>query len=358
MSDKETKDFAVLARATCEKPDISIIVPIYNKAHNGLLDVCLNSLISQGADSIEIICIDDASTDASVDVALEYARKDNRITVLQMLKNSRQGAARNRGISFARGRYLGFVDSDDYVSHNYYEALLREADGAGADMVEAPVARVNEAGSMIADYPLTIPLECLQEWGGKESGRYILSHPHIPACLFARSVFAHPEMRFPEGMLYEDTPLLAWLMVNVKKISQVEDCRYFYRKNDSSTTATTGLDAIAMKDRMLSSVLILDNAKSAGIYESYKPYWDYYYLQVALLNTLDIIAENPAHYSSSDIRVVRDRAVEEIAVEREIDKNIIYRSQPWKKQLAFSLAIKHPVVYCWLRRLKSAFRAR
>ncbi|MBR6411952.1 MAG: glycosyltransferase [Alphaproteobacteria bacterium] len=103
---------------------ISIIIPVYNVEK--YLPKCLDSLIHQTLQEIEIICINDGSRDRSLEILKEYAAKDNRIKIINQ-KNSGVGLARNVGIEKATGEYIGFIDSDDYVSDDYYEKLYKAA---------------------------------------------------------------------------------------------------------------------------------------------------------------------------------------------------------------------------------------
>lgn len=112
---------------------VSIIVPVYNVEE--YLDQCLDSLTSQTLKNIEIICINDASTDSSLIKLQEWAKKDSRIIVIDSKINKKQGGARNLGIKRASGIYLGFVDSDDFVSNNMYEMLIRHSNGMKSDIV-------------------------------------------------------------------------------------------------------------------------------------------------------------------------------------------------------------------------------
>ena len=97
-----------------ELPLVSVIVPVYNVEK--YLRQCLDSLISQTLQNIEIICVNDASPDNSLAILKEYEAKDKRIVVVDLYENMRQGGARNRGIEYARANYIAFVDSDDWVS--------------------------------------------------------------------------------------------------------------------------------------------------------------------------------------------------------------------------------------------------
>ena len=103
------------------QPKVSVIIPCYNVEK--YIDRCLNSLIHQTLKNIEIICIDDKSTDFTLKKLLKYAKQDPRIIVIPQKKNSGAAIARNIGIEHTRGRYIGFVDADDYVDKDFYEKL-------------------------------------------------------------------------------------------------------------------------------------------------------------------------------------------------------------------------------------------
>ena len=96
-------------------PKVSVIIPVYNVEQ--YLRECLNSVIKQTLKEIEIICVDDGSTDNSLDILKEYAEKDHRITIITQ-KNLHAGVARNAGLSIAKGEYLSFLDSDDFFELN------------------------------------------------------------------------------------------------------------------------------------------------------------------------------------------------------------------------------------------------
>ena len=115
---------------------LSIIVPVYNMTADGKLTFCLDSLINQTITDYEIIAVDDASTDHSLQVLREYEKRyPHLIRVLAHEVNKRQGGAKNTGLRAAKGEWIGFVDSDDWVSPDCYEKLLGKAEETGADMV-------------------------------------------------------------------------------------------------------------------------------------------------------------------------------------------------------------------------------
>ena len=102
-------------------PLVSIIVPVFNVEK--YLKKCLDSLVEQTLKEIEIICINDCSTDESLSILQEYEKKDDRIIVVDLHKNIKQGGARNGGLRIAKACYVAFVDSDDWVDKNMYKKL-------------------------------------------------------------------------------------------------------------------------------------------------------------------------------------------------------------------------------------------
>ena len=131
-----------------EKPKVSIIVPIYNAEEE--LRKSVDSILAQTEKNIEIILIDDGSKDQSLKICEQYAEMDSRIRVIHQ-ENAGVSSARNKGILAAMGEYLGFVDSDDWIESDMYEALLTEARRTEADVVMCDVTTVYSDGKTQAD---------------------------------------------------------------------------------------------------------------------------------------------------------------------------------------------------------------
>lgn len=127
-------------------PKVSIIMPVYNVEK--YLKKCLNSLINQTLDDIEIICVNDGSTDNSDKILQEFAQKDSRIKILTQ-SNKGQSVARNLAIENANGEYLGFVDSDDWVDLDYFEKLYNIAIKYDCDIACAGFKRCGNLKSSI-----------------------------------------------------------------------------------------------------------------------------------------------------------------------------------------------------------------
>ena len=115
-----------------EIPDVSIIIPTYNVEK--YIEQCLKSLFAQKYKNFEIICVDDGSTDKSSEILEEYEQKDKRFTVISQ-PNKGVSAARNRGMQQAKGKYIMFVDSDDWLAHNACEQAYKAATGNDCDIL-------------------------------------------------------------------------------------------------------------------------------------------------------------------------------------------------------------------------------
>ena len=112
---------------------ISVIVPVYNVEK--FLHVCLNSVLNQTYPDFEIICIDDASTDSSLEILEYFFQKDSRIKIIKQDFNQGPGHSRNCGLNVAKGKYIFFLDGDDWIDFNTFEVLIKKADENDLDLL-------------------------------------------------------------------------------------------------------------------------------------------------------------------------------------------------------------------------------
>lgn len=193
---------------------VSIIVPIYNAAE--FLPMCLTSLTHQTYRDLEIILVDDGSTDGSLAIAQQFAQADERIRVIHQT-NKGQGAARNAGLEVAQGEYVVFVDADDYIDYDFVEQHLSAIDGQ--DMVQSGYRRVNIDG------------EIIEEKLPKHRWQFTVAWMKMYRREFIQS------LRFEEGMCYEDVIWTVDLQLRHPRILQIDYIGYNYSLNPSSTTS-------------------------------------------------------------------------------------------------------------------------
>ena len=213
-------------------PELSIIVPIYKVEK--YLDECIQSILHQTFTDFELILVDDGSPDACPQMCDAAAEQDSRVRVIHQ-KNGGLSAARNTGIEAARGNWLGFVDSDDFVAPDMYEKLYHAAVNAGADCAVCSVQLIHEDGSR---------MDTLPQWkvyGGGYTGEDILktitwqnNAPYLVAWnkLYRREVFR--TLRYPVGRINEDVFVFAELFDTIKMVACVEQPLYFYRQRKDS----------------------------------------------------------------------------------------------------------------------------
>jgi glycosyltransferase involved in cell wall biosynthesis len=201
---------------------ISVIVPIFNAG--AYLAKCIESLIHQPYTALQIILVNDGSTDDSLAIAQQYAAQDSRIEVYTQT-NQGQSVARNLGLQYAKGEYISFVDADDYVDNDFYTVLMQHI--GDLDCVQIGYKRVSAQGKVL--------LEKLPKH----------FHQFTSPCmrLYRRELFTKHDLRFPSGMIYEDVVFSLDFWGTKPSYRILSYTGYNYLANTSSTTAMRNLVA-------------------------------------------------------------------------------------------------------------------
>lgn len=221
---------------------ISIIIPVYNVEK--YLKRCLDSIINQTFKDLEIICINDGSTDDSQKILDEYAAKDPRIKVLNQ-KKSGPSTARNLGISLASGEYISFIDSDDWIDLDFYEKLYTSAKKYDADIAIAGIIRLN---AHRRKFLLNIPEEKI--YTNTDEKFKICNCPDLNyTCnkIYKLGKIKKFELKFKEGVVYEDIIYTPQVIYYLDKLVTVPNTYYYYWRTPNSIVATKSK---AFKDNM------------------------------------------------------------------------------------------------------------
>lgn len=205
---------------------ISIVIPVYNVEK--YLDECLEHVVHQSYRNIEVIIVNDGSTDDSIKIINKYAKQDDRIFVITK-ENGGLSSARNIGIEYATGEYIGFIDSDDYPEYDMYECLMGLIQKYNTKIAICSYYR-DSMSDNIGD----------EEYLSKEEAFLEISkcekfEAHAWSKLYKRSLFVG--VRYPEGKLYEDVFTTYKLFQKVDYIAYTSRKLYFYRINDNSITS-------------------------------------------------------------------------------------------------------------------------
>ncbi len=250
---------------------LSIIVPVYKVEE--YLGECVDSLLSQTIDDYEIILVDDGSPDNSGKIADEYAAVNPDMIRVLHIDNGGQGRARNFALDIAKGDFVGFVDSDDWVTHDMYEKMYTRAAETGADVV------VCDFMERFADgRESMLPASLQDNWLGSAGS----------SCnkIFRRSLVG--ALRFPVGLWYEDFYFSAVMLLRSKHTEFIAEPLYVYRRGQESTmhnnNAAKNLDMLTIMDMLEKEML------PAG----YKDDFEFFLVNHVLLDSISRLAKQDA----------------------------------------------------------------
>lgn len=198
---------------------VSVIIPVYNVEN--YLRKCLNSLVNQTLKDIEIIVVNDGTLDNSQEIIDEYVKKYPKKVVSIIQENGGQGAARNTGLLHAKGEYIGYVDSDDYVEENMYEELYKKAKKEDSDIVICGNNVVKENYEFLS-----------KEDVDKE---FLLGKMAVWNKIYKKNIIVDNKIQFRSKVWYEDLDFTMKVYFSSKKISYVDKPLYNYLLREGST---------------------------------------------------------------------------------------------------------------------------
>ena len=250
---------------------LSIIVPVYKVEE--YLGECVDSLLSQTIDDYEIILVDDGSPDNSGKIADEYAAANPDMIRVLHIDNGGQGRARNFALDIAKGDFVGFVDSDDWVTHDMYEKMYTRAAETGADVV------VCDFMERFADgRESMLPASLQDNWLGSAGS----------SCnkIFRRSLVG--ALRFPVGLWYEDFYFSAVMLLRSKHTEFIAEPLYIYRRGQESTMHNNN----AAKN--LDMLTIMDMLEKEMVPAGYKDDFEFFLVNHVQLDSISRLAKQDA----------------------------------------------------------------
>ena len=235
--------------------EISVIVPVFNV--EDYLNECLDSLINQSFSDIEIICVNDGSTDKSLEILENYQKKDRRVKVISQ-DNLGLGAARNRGLLNAKGKFIYFIDSDDYIDSDALEKLYKNITDNDSDVVlfkfksfgGVNASKKGEGFKIDKIYPDVDYSSLIFTY--KDVKRHVLNSYYSACIKFYKKEFLdqYGDFTFTENIYFEDVLFHVKTMIRASKISFINENLYNYRLNDDSiiNSNTNGCDIFKVID--------------------------------------------------------------------------------------------------------------
>lgn len=262
---------------------ISIIIPIYNMQL--YLDECLSSLVKQDwKNSVEIICVDDGSTDNSLDICKKYVKKFSYIKVIHKI-NGGVSSARNLGLKNAQGKYIAWVDPDDYVTDDFWNNIKMYLD-KDYDVIFFDHYKLFDFGIKRIQYS-TYSQELRQNDFIRELHDDVKIASYLPTKISKR--FLWDNVTFPENISYgEDSAALPQMIIHAKKIFYINKPLYFYRQHDFSICHNASLEAIETAYDLVKKRYQFFTSKGFQVSEfgvAYKAYTSFLYMLTCDKNT-------------------------------------------------------------------------
>lgn len=252
-------------------PKVSVIVPIYNVEK--YLEKCINSLLSQTLEDIQIILVNDGSKDNSGNIAKECEKNNKNRIIYVEKENGGLSDARNYGLKYATGDFIAFLDSDDYIEKNAYEEMYNKAIEENADYVEC---------DFIWEFPNKIRVDKQYPYKNKKE---MLSFVRVVAWnkLIKRQLITDNNLEFPKGLRYEDVEFTYKLIPFINKFAYVYKPFIHYVQREGSI-------ANVQNERTAEIFTVLDNViefyKKNNIYEKYRDELEYNYARYLLCSSL------------------------------------------------------------------------
>ncbi len=310
-------------------PKVSVIVPFYNV--EGYIEKCLETLVNQTLQEIEIILVNDGSKDRSINIVKKFlANYPEKIVYLEK-ENGGLSDARNYAIPYAKGEYIAFLDSDDYVEKDMYEKMYELAKKENSDMVEC---------DFYWAYPDKVKEDIGEIYKGKKD---MLKKVRVVAWnkLIKREILEKTKIEFPKGYRYEDVEFTYKLIPHLEKISFLKrPCIHYIQREGSISNSQNE------RTKEIFDVLqhVIDYYKKNNIYDEYKTELEYIYVRYA--------------FCSSLLRIVKiqDNKLEEELLKLTWD-NVNQKFPNWKKneilRKSKGLSCKYKMYNLYMRTLNS-----
>lgn len=247
---------------------LSVIIPCYNVQE--YLSKCIDSVIDNDLDDIEVILVNDGSKDDTLKIIKEYKKKYKDIIKIVDQENQGLSMARNAGIEVSTGEYITFLDSDDYVDSKMYSTMLDKAYESNFDLVVCGVKM------LYSDHELNVNSGVVKDCNSKEEVKEVMYNFYPAACnkLYKREVIG--DLRFKKGVWFEDVEFMYRLLPHVKSIGIVNEYYYYYLQREGSITYVYNSK---LYDFLYNLDGVVEYYKDNGFYEEYKEELEYTYVR-------------------------------------------------------------------------------
>ena len=283
---------------------VSVIVPVYN-IEKKLLEKCIQSILEQTLDSIEIILVDDASTNRETIKILETYKLKEKVTLIKHKQNKKQGGARNTGLKAAKGEYIGFVDADDYVHLEMYRLLYTKALEDNADIVDCDLVHVDDQGKVLK-YEKSI--------NKMDNSSLIKNSGRNVSKLFRKELLLINKIYFPENMFFEDNAISSLHILYASKISKINKYLYYYVRHSSSTISNISLH---LSDKIKAGQIFYNTMNERGFFDKYNDIMQLKYFEVYFKTTYRLVMKYDSNYINTLKSIIHDMQSKGVVISSE-----------------------------------------
>lgn len=332
---------------------LSVIVPVYNMMAGGKLKNCLDSLLRQDIEDMEIIAVDDRSTDDSLAFLESCSQKYGaRFVTIASPVNRRQGGAKNLGLQRARGEWIGFIDSDDWIAGDMFSRLLKKAEETGADVVGCDYLLTEEIGRETGTVVQNNTDEQTGPLGEEQYRKLLLQPGSMVIKIYRRELFEKWNIRFPESMFYEDNAIGVLPLLYASRFERVPEPLYFYYQNPHSTVHTVSIARCG--DRMNAMEYYKAECLKRGFFEKYHEEITYKIAELGYKTTLFSYLQATAFPSLAFVRKMRDFLLTQAP---DYADNPYYKQYTDKESMKLiALHVKSPVLFLIYYKLLHGYR--
>jgi glycosyltransferase involved in cell wall biosynthesis len=284
---------------------LSVIVPVYNMEAEGKLNYCLDSLAVQTMADMEVIAVDDASTDHSLDIMRSYEKKyPEKFHIVHCEMNRHQGGAKNEGLKYASGEWIGFIDSDDWIVPDYYERLIRKAEETGADVVGCDYSLVTEHTMQVGKLVRNNSAEQTGICGMSQRKSLAMRPGSMVLKIYRHEMITEHQLNFPENIFYEDNCAGSVWMLYCKRFEKIEEPLYYYYQHDTSTVHLLSWQRCL--DRMQAGELLVAECAARGFLKTFHDEIEFRFTEIYYVTTLFSYLGSDTHPRLDRLAQLRD----------------------------------------------------
>lgn len=302
---------------------VSVIIPVYNAQE--YLVRCLGNLVNQTLQDIEIILVNDLSTDGSLDIMKECQKQfPDKIVIINMTEKGGPGGARNKGVQAARGEYIGFVDSDDIVVPTMFEKLYEKAVSEQSDIVDCGYYFEKEDTAIIhTSDDLTGKLDA------EKRSKLIVSGGYIWSKLFRAELLQNdPNYSFRENAILEDSDFLTYAFATADTMSNVKELLYQYSYHPHTTSESNTQDPNKYYNNIKNAIeAIYHKTKDLAVYDQVKEAVEYEIVQLYLYGMINCLQNIENKQFHAEEKMLELKNSKDHMVQIPYDKNIYIKEK-------------------------------